>query len=61
MVYQFLHFKRSMLLADISFKSGPAPGEPFPDFDLDTTDGGRLTLEDLRAGGPTLMVLGSFT
>jgi hypothetical protein len=59
--YRYDHFKREVLWGDLSFRSGPAPGQPFPDFDLETTDNGRVRKADLVGKKPVLMTLGSVT
>lgn len=61
MTYRYDHFSREQLRGEDSFQSGPGPGQPFPDFDLQTLDGGRLSREDILGGRPTLFTLGSFT
>jgi hypothetical protein len=61
MDYRYPHFRRRLVMEDLSFKTGPGPGQPFPDFDLPTTDGMRLTKQDLLAGKPVLLTMGSFT
>jgi hypothetical protein len=60
MEYRYPHFKRELLGEDSSFVNGAAPGQPLPDFDLPTTDGGRLRKRDLL-GKPLLLILGSYT
>jgi len=60
--YRYRHFTFRTLLHDMRFPAGsPAPGEPFPDFDLPTTDGGRLRKADLVGQRPMFMVAASFT
>lgn len=61
MEYDYPAFRRPHLLGDAAFGSGPYPGEPFPDFDLPTVDGGRITRAELLERGPALITLGSFT
>jgi len=58
--YRYPHFKRQLLAHDMAFEGGPGPGEPLPDFDLETTDGGRVRKSDF-AGRPLLLYLASFT
>jgi hypothetical protein len=60
MEYRYPHFERRLLLEDASFQVGPRPGEPMPDFDLPTTDGGHVRRADLL-GRPFLLAFGSFT
>lgn len=59
--YRYPAFRRELLYHDVSFEKGPAPGQPFPDFDLPTTDGGRITRRDTIGGRPLLMVFSSYT
>ena len=59
--YRYEHFDRDVFLGDLRFRTGPAPGEPFPDFDLETTDGGRVRKADFTGKKPLLMVFGSVT
>ena len=61
MEYDYPSFRLPRLLNDISFESGPYPGEAFPDFDLPTTKGGRITRDQLIERGPALITMGSFT
>ena len=60
MEYRYEHFRRELLSEDASFTHGPRPGEPFPDFDLPTTEGGRLSKHEL-AGGPFALIFASVT
>ncbi|MCO5168753.1 MAG: hypothetical protein M9894_20630 [Planctomycetes bacterium] len=60
MEYSYPHFQRELLREDSSFTGGPTPGQPLPDFDLPTIDGGRLRRSDL-AGRPFALLFGSFT
>lgn len=60
--YRYRHFNLGALLEDLRFPPGsPAPGEPFPDFDLPTTDGGRLGKADIVGKRPMFMVAASYT
>ena len=61
MQYRYPHFKRELIVEDMGFGNGPEPGEPMPDFDLPTTDGGRVRQSDFVGHGPLLLTLGSFT
>lgn len=61
MEYDYPSFRLPRLLDDITFQGGPAPGEHFPDFDLPTTDGGRITGARLLERGPALITFGSYT
>lgn len=58
--YRYPLFKRGLLMADMAFLGGPAPGEELPDFDLETTDGRRVRKADF-AGRPLLIAFGSVT
>lgn len=60
MDYRYEHFKKELLQEDSSFSHGPRPGEPLPDFDLPTVDGGRLRKRDL-AGKPFVLIFASIT
>jgi hypothetical protein len=59
--YRYEHFKREVLRGELSFRTGPLPGEPFPDFDLETTDDGRVRKADYTGRRPVLITLGSVT
>lgn len=61
LAYRYDHFKREVFWGELSFKSGPAPGQPFPDFDLETTEGGRVQKADFVGKRPVLITLGSVT
>lgn len=61
MEYDYPSFRFPLLLDRIAFGSGPYPGDPFPDFDLPTADGSRITRAELIADGPALITLSSFT
>lgn len=61
MEYRYTSYTLPLLLEDTAFRSGPGPGEEFPDFDLPTADGGRITRGELLEEGPALVTLGSFT
>lgn len=61
MEYDYPSFRLPRLLDDITFQGGPAPGAPFPDFDLPTTDGGRISLARLLERGAALITMGSYT
>lgn len=60
MEYRYPHFRRELLMEDMGFSRGPRPGEPFPDFDLPTTDGGRVRSSEYR-GQPLLVTFASVT
>ncbi|MDP9373633.1 MAG: hypothetical protein M3Q65_14510 [Chloroflexota bacterium] len=59
--YRYPHFRRKILLEDMAFRGGPAPGRPMPDFDLPTTDGGRIRKGDFVGRRPLLLTLASIT
>jgi hypothetical protein len=60
--YRYRHFTFGTLLQDMYFTAdSPAPGEPFPDFDLPTTDGDRVRKADYVGRRPMFMVAASFT
>lgn len=60
--YTYDHVRPKTLISDFAFGSeAPAPGEPFPEFNLPTAAGGELSSEDLRRKGPFLLVPGSTT
>ena len=61
MEYPYQRFRLPLLLEDTAFRSGPYPGEEFPDFDLTTADGDPITREQLLQEGPALITTGSFT
>lgn len=61
MEYDYRSFRLPLLLEDLAFDEGPSPGETFPDFDLPTAAGGRLTRTELLSRGPALITVGSFT
>lgn len=58
--YNYETFRRSMMKQDMSFRGGPPPGTPAPDFDLPTTKGGRFSLVVCR-GKPVLLEFGSIS
>jgi hypothetical protein len=60
--YRYRHFTIRTGLSDLCFAAGSAaPGEQFPDFDLPTTDGGRVRKTDFVGERPMFMVAASFT
>lgn len=60
--YRYCHFTLETLIEEMYFAaSSPAPGEPFPDFDLPTTDDGRIRKADYVGRRPMFMVAASFT
>lgn len=61
MEYLYPHFQRELMMEDSRFHGGPRPGEPFPDFDLPTTDGGRIRGSDFVGRQPLLLSFSSVT
>ncbi|WP_165985233.1 deiodinase-like protein [Streptomyces sp. YIM 98790] len=61
MTYRYPHFHTRLVLEDLRFTTGPRPGEAMPDFDLPTTDGGRVRKEDFLGRRPLLLTVGSVT
>jgi hypothetical protein len=59
--YRYPRFKRHLLMEDMAFIGGPAPGAPFPDFTLHTLAGERVEKEDLVGSRPVLFMMGSVT
>ena len=61
--YNYEHFRPKHLLADL-WKTirgeGRQPGEEAPDFDLESTEGERVSLSALR-DHPVVLRFGSFT
>lgn len=61
MDYRYPHFERALLFEDAGFQGGPRPGEDVPDFDLPTTEGGRVRKSDFVGRQPLFLTLASFT
>jgi hypothetical protein len=59
--YRYPHFRRQLLLEDRAFTGGVRPGDALPDFDLPTTDGGRVRKADFVGERPLLLTFGSVT
>jgi hypothetical protein len=61
--YNYEHFRPKHLLADLlktARGEGIGPGEEAPDFELESTEGEKARLGDLR-GCPVVLRFGSFT
>lgn len=58
--YRYPQFYRELLAHDFVWEGGRPPGEPFPDFEVTTLDGGTLRRDDLL-GEPFLIVFASYT
>jgi hypothetical protein len=59
--YRYPRFERERLLEGLYFGGGPSPGRPMPEFDLPTTDGGRLSKSDFVGRRPLLLTFASIT
>ncbi len=60
--YRYKHFTTALLMRDLRFQKGAAaPGDAFPDFELITTEGARLTNDDIFGDKPVIFVFGSIT
>lgn len=60
--YRYRHFTFGTLIEDMYFAAGsPPPGEPFPEFDLLTTEDERIRTADYVGQRPMFMVAASFT
>ncbi len=60
--YRYKHFTTALLMHDLRFRKGAAaPGDLFPDFELITTEGARLTNDDIFGDRPVIFVFGSMT
>ena len=59
--YRYPRFRRGNLIEDMAFRGGPFPGQPMPDFDLPTTEGGRLRKRDFVGRRPLLIACTSIT
>lgn len=61
MQYRDAHFQSELMQEDTSFVRGPRPGQFFPEFDLPTTDGSRVSKQDLVGQQPLLVTFSSIT
>ncbi len=59
--YRYPHFTRERLRDDLSFRAGQDPGWELPDFDLPTSDGGRVRKADFQGRRPLLVTFASIT
>jgi len=60
--YRYKHFTTSLLFRDLRFrKKAAAPGDPFPEFELLTTDGSKLANENVFRDKPVIFIFGSMT
>jgi len=60
--YRYKHFTTSLLFRDLRFrKKAAAPGDPFPEFELVTTDGSKLANENVFLDKPVIFIFGSMT
>lgn len=60
--YSYDHVRSSTIMQDMSFKdSAPNPGDRFPQFELPTTYGSRMSSTELLEQGPFLLITGSLT
>ena len=60
--YRYKRFTTSLLFRDLRFaKDAAGPGDPFPSFELVTTDGNRLVNSDVFGAKPALVIFGSMT
>lgn len=60
--YSYDHVRSKTLMHDMGFtRDAPRPGDRLPDFDLPTTDGGRISSAEVLQEQPMLLVTGSMT
>ena len=58
--YRYERVTIGLLMDDFRFrKDTPSPGDPFPQFELPTTDGGRIRRDDFIGKRPLLIIFGS--
>ena len=61
MSYRFERFRREHLREGLAFRGGKDPGWPAPDFDLPTSQGGRIRKSDFQGQRPVLFAFASLT
>ena len=61
MAYRPAHLQHEMIEEDMGLHAGPRPGDPMPDFELPSTDGGIIRKSDYIGRIPMLMVMNSIT
>jgi hypothetical protein len=61
MEYRVEHFSRTLLRDPLPFQQGRDAGWPIPDFDLPTTEGGRVRKSDFQGACPLLVTLACLT
>jgi thiol-disulfide isomerase/thioredoxin len=60
--YRYQRFTTSLLLRDLRFgKEAAGPGDSFPSFELQITNGDRLVNDDVFDHKPVLLIFGSMT
>ena len=62
--YNYGEFRRSSLMKDMTkakFGNAPEPGEKAPDFELQTLDGDKIRLDELRQKSNVVLTFGSAT
>lgn len=59
--YAYPHFRAHLLIEDRGFLGGVEPGGAFPDFDLPTVDGGRVSSAECIGSKPLLVYFASVT
>jgi thiol-disulfide isomerase/thioredoxin len=60
--YRYKRFTTNLLFRDLRFrKEAAAPGDPFPEFEMVTTDGSKLVNENVFRDKPVIFIFGSMT